>query len=430
MISTATTRMARALLASSALLALGPALAQEIPLSAKNWTEKVGFAPELTPPGFQKGATLENSNLAGREGLVPEALRQIVQRYGLKMQMRDYEPVAPSAGYIEATRVHWGKPRLVDIGQAVNRRGIDGYVAGLPFPDPKDGLQVAWNFHCSHGGDDADSIYSVHWISAQQGLEHSEEWRLSAIRGDQRTDLDPRPAIPEFQKKRIAGAGLTYALSPYDKKGFGAVYYRSLDPKDSQGHIYVPSMRRVLQNAFGTRGDTWNATDLLYEDVRGYSGYPEWMNWKLLARKTVLLPMHSGVIAGKENLEKSYDLKSPPHWNPLYQYEPRPVYVLEATPKLKDYPYSRQILYVDAEVYAILYKESYDKKGALWKVMLNAAGYHPDASLHKPVLGWIGTVVLDLQAEHATLFHVHKAVINSGLSPSLFSIATLRKRGT
>ena len=29
-------------------------------------------------------------------------------------------------------------------------------------------------------------------------------------------------------------------------------------------------MRRVLRNSFGTRGDSWNATDYLYENVGGY----------------------------------------------------------------------------------------------------------------------------------------------------------------
>jgi hypothetical protein len=249
------------------------------------------------------------------------------------------------------------------------------------------------------------------------------------IRGNNRTDIDPRPAIPSFAKKGLQGAGLTYALAPYDKKGFGAVYFRHIEPRDGQGHTYVPSMRRVIKNSFGTRGDTWNATDLFYEDVRGYSGYPEWMHWKLLAEKTVLLPMHSGVKLGKKHTKKTYDFKSWPHWNPRYACEPRPTYVLEVTPKLPDYPYSRQLLYVDAEAFQILYKECFDKKGELWKVMLNSASAHANEESDEEILGWSGTVVIDLQSEHATVFHVHRARHNVGLDPHMFTVSSLRKRG-
>jgi hypothetical protein len=407
----------------AALLALAlPAAGDEI--TADNWTETVSFKPD-TPEDLPKTISKKNVDKAG--GLVPAGMKLLIEKYGLKLKTTGYQPVHPSEGYIEATNKYRGQPEIIDVGDAINKRAVKNFTAGLPFPGPKTGLEVAWNFLYAYGGDDAEVVYSVHWISGSAGLEHSEEWRLSMIRGINRTDIDPRPAIESFLKKGLQGAGMTYALSPYDKKGFGAVYHRSIEPRDSIGHTYVPSMRRILKNTFGTRGDTWNATDLLFEDVRGYSGYPEWMHWKLKKKTTVLLPMHSGVKLGKKTIKTTYDLKKPPHWNPKYKYEPRPVYVLEVTPKLPDYPYSRQLLYVDAEAFQILYKESFDKKGELWKIMLNSASYHPNEE-GDDILGWSGTVVIDVQAEHATIFHVHKARGNTGLNPDMFTVSNLRKR--
>jgi hypothetical protein len=396
----------RILFVVAAFLVFGfPAVADEI--TADNWTETVSFKPNV-PEGLPKSIKKKNIDKAG--DLIPAGMKLLIEKYGLKLKTTGYQPVHPSEGYIEATNRFRGKPKIIDVGDAINKRAIKDYTAGLPFPGPRTGLEVAWNFLYAYGGDDAQITYSVHWISGSAGLEHSEEWRLSTIRGINRTDIDPKPAIESFLKKGLQGAGMTYALAPYDKKGFGAVYHRSIEPRDSIGHTYVPSMRRILKNTFGTRGDTWNATDLLFEDVRGYSGYPEWMHWKLLEKKTVLLPMHSGVMLGKK-----------------YQYEPRPVYVLEVTPKLPDYPYSRQLLYVDAEAFQILYKESYDKKGELWKIMLNSASYHPNEEGDE-ILGWSGTVVIDIQAEHATIFHVHQARGNTGLDPDMFTVSNLRKR--
>jgi Protein of unknown function (DUF1329). len=408
----------------------GMANAGETEITSENWTEKVSFKPDLSLVQCKPGQTVDKSNLQEFKALIPDAVQMLITKYNLKLNLTAYEAVRPSDGYIQATNKNLGQAKVVELGNAYNKRGISGYTAGLPFPQPTTGLEVAWNFHYAYGADDGEVIYGVYWVSAGSGIEHSEDWRLSSIRGTGRSDIEPIPDIESFKKIGRQGAGLTYALAPYDKKGFGAVYFRDIEPKDGQGHIYVPSMRRILRNSFGTRGDTWNSTDLFYEDVRGYSGYPEWMDWKLVGKKTVLLPMHSGVKIGKNTAQTAYDFENSPHWNPKYMFEPRPVYLLEVTPKLPDYPYSKQYLYVDAESFHVLYKESYDKKGALWKVMINSGGFHRNEKTGKQFLGWTGTVLIDVQSEHATVFHVYKARVNIGLDPEMFSITTLRRQGT
>jgi hypothetical protein len=404
------------------------ARADEIQISGDNWTTSVAFAPDLSSPALGKNKKVTKSNVEEFADLVPKAMKMLITKYDLELKLTKYEPVRPSEGYIQATNEHRGRAHIVDIGDSYDKRGIEGYVAGLPFPQPATGLEVAWNFHYAYGADDGEVFYSVYWVSASAGVEHSEQWQLSMIRGTGRSDLEPIPAIESMEKKGLQGAGMTFALAPYDKKGFGAVYFKSVEPRDGQGHTYVPAMRRILRNSFGTRGDTWNGTDLFFEDVRGYSGYPEWMSWKLLGKKTVLLPMHSGVKIGKNQASKAFDFKNYPHWNPIFRYEPRAVFLLQATPKLPDYPYSKQFLYVDAETFQILYKESFDKKGELWKVMINSASNRPDIENDVEILGWSGTVVIDVQSEHATVFHVHKARANIGLDPNIFTVSNLRKR--
>jgi hypothetical protein len=166
---------------------------------------------------------------------------------------------------------------------------------------------------------------------------------------------------------------------------------------------------------------------MLYEDVRGYMGYPEWMEWKIVAKKTILAPMHAGVPLGKEARDKVFDFKNWPHWNPKLDWEPRPVYVVEAKPRLKGYPYSRMVFYVDAESYYIPIKESYDRKGKLWKVLINAINSSKNMDLYPPGFGTSLTV--DLQAEHATAFPSYGFRANVGLKPSKFTKESILKKG-
>jgi hypothetical protein len=425
-ITTLTTGLFAAALGTG-LLASPTAAAEEI--TSDNWGEMAGFKPDLSKATeVKKGKKVTKKNLAKYKHLVPPSMQLLIEKYGLKMKLQPYSPMHPSEGYIEATNKHLGKPKIKDVGKNYRKRGIENYVSGLPFPKPKTGLEVAWNYQYAYMGDDGDSLFTVYWISASTGVEHTELWRWAFImRTLNRTDLDPKPAIQAFKDKNLQYTSITYAIEPYDKKGFGALYSRSADPLDQQGHIYVPAMRRVLRNTFGTRGDTWNSTDLLYEDVRGYMGYPEWMNWKIKEKTTILMPVDAKIPMAKGNGDKVFDLKKAPYWNPKATYEPRPTYVIEVTPKFPDYPYQRMIFYVDAETYMIVYKEAYDKKGDFWKMMIMGWNSPEDMDTHPPTMS-IG-VVVDLQAEHATLINMHKSEANIGHDPKMFTLSNLRKRG-
>jgi hypothetical protein len=395
------------------------------PITAENWGEMVGFKPATALPA-PAGTVIHKGNVDKVKGLIPPGIEKLVRKYELKMTLADYAPVHPSLGYIAATNANKGKVKVVDVGKDYRKPGVTGWSPGLPFPKPKTGLEVATNYTFTYTGDDVDRYYDVFWVSAKSGIEHNEYWRWASLRGVGRTDIDPKPDMPEFVKQRLAGTSVTFTIEPYDKKGFGALFARSLDPVDLQGHTYVPAMRRILRLSLGTRGDAWNATDYLYEDVGGYLGAVEWMNWKLVGQKTMLMPMHGGAKHGKDP-KLNYDVDAWPHWNPKLKWEPRPVYVLEVTPKFSDYPYSKMLILVDAETYTIPYKEAFDKKGELWKIILNSPKQSPDPNSKPQEMG--AHMAIDLQAEHATVISARSQKSNTGIDPELFTVNSLKKRG-
>jgi Protein of unknown function (DUF1329) len=414
------------LIAIAAILIAAPALLAGN-ITRANWGESVGFVPDKNPPGFKAGTVIDDSNVGPVENLLPPSVVLLVKKYNMKLWTKNYEPFAPSNGFIDATNKYLGQAKAIDVGKSARKKGLEGYQAGLPFPKPKNGYEVAWNYTYNYLGDDATNEFAVFWINAKRGVERSEEWTWDYIsRAMFRTDIQPQPHIPAAASKNIQYYSMTTCIKPFDKKGFTALYWRYTDPKDQDGYIYNPAQRRPIRFSFGTRGDAWNNTDLLYEDVRGYMGYPEWMNWKIKSQGTYLAPMNAGIPHGRSAVNKVYDLENAPHWNFKGDYEPRPMYVLEVTPKFRDYPYSKMIFYIDAESYLILYKEAYDKKGQLWKVLINAWNKSPNAATSPPDIGT--SLVIDLQADHATAFGWFKSKVNVGLKPSQFTLANLRKQ--
>ena len=94
---------------------------------------------------------------------------------------------------------------------------------------------------------------------------------------------------------------------------------------------------------------------------------------------------------------------------------------------IEDLRNGRMIILVDAEAYMIPYKEAYDKKGELWKIILNCPKESADPKAKPMELGV--SLAIDLQAEHATAVAARSAKSNVGLDPQLFTVASLRKRG-
>jgi hypothetical protein len=406
-----------------------PGIAKKGAISLETWSRQVGFVPDLSGvPGFRAGVVVDQSNLGSFKPWIPDVLATLIGKYHLRLWTTEYRPVHPSVGYMEATERFAGQARINTSESNPRSPALSGYTAGLPFPGPKTGQEVAYNAHYAYAGDDSGYNYGVYWVSARNGVERSEEWRVRQVsRTVNRTDVEPLPAVPAFKNQDLSYTSMNWAVSPPDKRGFAALYRRLSDPKDMQGWIYFPTMRRVLRATFGTRGDAWNSTDLLYEDVRGYMGYPEWMNWTLKGKRTILAPMHSGLEAGKDARDKSFEFNEFPHWNPKMKWEPRAVYVVEATSRLADYPYSKMVLYYDADTYYIVLKECYDKKGQLWKVLLNAYNDSPDMNRFPLNVGT--TLVVDLQSEHATLLPAYENQSNQGYDPDFFTETNLRKMG-
>ncbi|MCC6159600.1 MAG: DUF1329 domain-containing protein [Deltaproteobacteria bacterium] len=399
----------------------------EEPITRVNWGAMVGFAPDLAIPGWSDALTIDATNVDAFRMWIAEPTYLLVRNWNLKIVTRPYEAYAPTDGYIDATNKYRGQAKALDTGGKTDVVGLGGYTAGLPFPDPKTGEEVAWNFLHGHHGDDGRHEFGVYWVSAKRGVERNEVWRWFFISNTKhRTDIDPKPVLAEFADRNIAAISMTETLFPPDLKGQLALYIAYDNPTEREGWVYVPSQRRTVRFTSDGHGEAWNNTDLLYEDVRGYSGRPEWMNWKILRRATILAPMGAGVEFGPDAAKKTYDFETPPHWNPRLKWQPRPVYVVEATPRLARYPYSRQVFYIDAEAFYIHMKEAYDAKGQLWKVLINASNVSNDPATKPPLVAT--SFVVDLQAEHATVFPWFRNEANVGIDPNKLSLTEMRKK--
>ena len=121
--------------------------------------------------------------------------------------------------------------------------------------------------------------------------------------------------------------------------------------------------------------DPIGGTDQLNNEVEIMSAHVTWYpEYKLIGKRWMLAVAHSRWPPWDEDKKgdvafRNVDLANAPYWNPVDDWEPREVYVIEATPP-DEHPYSRKVMYLDADTWVFYFAETYDKKGELWKTLI------------------------------------------------------------
>jgi hypothetical protein len=266
----------------------------------------------------------------------------------------------PEAAY-EETAANAGVARLAPGGN-----GVTGTTGGIPFPQPKDGLEAIWNTLLRYRGD----TYATRWGQA------------AVTRGGAYTmvnfnyefdfgygNLANRPRNPEdnnlvHQLQTVTGparlAGQSLLVSePVD-----------LARETRSAWIYEPGLHNVRPAPYVAYDNPATASDGLAtsDDLQMFNGATDRYEWKLAGKQEMFIPYNSYKISG--NRPALDEVLGPGHLNPDYaRYELHRVWVVEAT--LKEgtrHVYKKRVFYIDEDSWTIAVADKYDMTGELWRV--------------------------------------------------------------
>ncbi len=368
-------------------------------------------AADLSP-----GDTIDAGNLAARmadtfEGhavseLLTDRMQQLIRDEGLVITLKASEPVELGRDYVAATQANAGKA-------VYNRdtRLVENWQAGIPFPevdadDPDAAAKLIWNHHYAQPTKNLQDYpkFAYLFISGKSGLERKQEWAF------QRYYMKGRLGT----ENQVEGDGgiltktLLYATYPNDIRGLGLFTIRYDSPKLEDSWAYLKSVRRTRRLSGGTWMDPIGGTDQLNDDIEIFNAHPSWYaDYKLIGKRTILAVAHSKTTTWDPKASGSaefpvVDLANAPDWNPRDAWEPREVWVIEAiTPP--EHPYSKKVLYMDAQFPRFYQAEAYDRKGDFWKWM----NYHLKTIRtedgDKGIISAAGFTI-DYQRRHGTVF--------------------------
>jgi hypothetical protein len=281
-----------------------------------------------------------------------------------------YRQILPTPGQIAATKKYAPtasfdpNPRKAywvgEVGPNEFLMGWDkGDIAGYPFPFPKSGLEIAWNIELNSRGDTKSIHRDGVVVNARTRAERRaiQPWMRDYFTG--RTDVPPIPKKPKNPKGLRQGYFLSIE-EPIDVQGMRYMELRYLNVKKPEDvWIWFPLFRRIRRMGVVYKSDTIDGTDMGPDDEFGWNGHVNVHNWKIVGRKEMLLGRHTDT--NKYTKKKGQALYSG------LQLERTNTIVMEVYYKDPNGRYSKQLFYVDPEMWRCMQKVSWDRQGRPWR---------------------------------------------------------------
>ncbi|WP_455923160.1 DUF1329 domain-containing protein [Pseudomonas putida] len=242
--------------------------------------------------------------------------------------------------------------------------GLEHYHPGaVPFPIPKDGLEVIWNLIGRYRGDTLKRI--VMQASPQANGDFTPtvlKQELAFPTGLSDYDAQEQANILSFYREEF--------LAPARMVGGVLLVHETVDQvkEPREAWMYNAGQRRV-RRAPQVAYDSPAAEGLrTYDDFDLFNGAPDRFEWKLVGKQELYIPYNSYRLESPKL--KYTDIVKPGHINQdLTRYELHRVWHLTATLKPGErHIYSRRDLYIDEDSWQGAETEAYDGHGALWRV--------------------------------------------------------------
>jgi len=394
------------------------------------------------------GDVITAANVDQAKDLISPGLEWCV-KHGWPIKIGETKHIEWSKAYKDATEKFSGQVKLAPDGLT-----LQNFVAGQPFPvldanDPQIATKIMWNYEYKPAAtDDVDlrnfdaDTGTIYGGSTPMSVErHFLLDHFRVLRYIGRLYNDPKPdwkTSEGYQTK----SSLHPIIEPFDLKGVGGLSFRYIDPaKQDDTWLYLPSLRRVRRLSSAQRSDALFGQDTDVDSYYGYAGHIAWMTWKYLGQKEMLGCWHG----------QNYPIKWAPGGSDYAfddVWEKRKVHVVEGVSKLAQYAYSKRVLFIDNETWAVPYSDIYDRAGQLWKIWVNAFSYrkepfpgaklstYPEEHAYLPAI-----VMVDMQLQHATKASLPSARFpgeegwyfdlgeKSGTTEDFFTIANLIEAG-
>ena len=337
-------------------------------------------------------------------------------REGFYFYIVPYQRAGETSGMARATEKYAPLVALDSSGRLTRYTDI----AGRPFPEPKTGLEIAWNFDFNTHGDSCfynRAGYNMVPASRTERVGDQDAWELFWIH---RVDVDPRPAFPQ-NSKGIARSTFYHMYSPSEYKNTRMFNLRYIDiDKSDNAYLWFSAFRRIQRISNTERTDSIDGTDLIYDDEYFWDGQ--------ILRNTYAWKGYKELLCARHlDMAKTERQPGQTLLNNLSRERTKTL-VVEVTSTDPNYIYGKRIWYVDPETFLVSWTEIYDRQMRLWKCFENLTSDIPTKNGEAKNF-IVGTHFVDLQRQHAGTWKNSRVEVGIAIPQDMFTLYNLQKGG-
>lgn len=262
------------------------------------------------------------------------------------------------------------RTNLDTAGEAPVPKGAYG---GIPFPTPKDGLEVMFNAQVHWRGES--------WTSRSTGYQVTTGGKPVLVH---RVDIDN--LSPYYRKDGSLDKfnGVYWMVrvntsAPAVRAGEAILGQLHTDESRSSAWVYLTGQRRVrkLPNSCCDTPHPASAGIVGFDEIEVVQGRLDRSNWKLLGKQEIYVPYNSNRLLMAKN---DLDVVGPTHVNPEYvRWELHRVWVVESTVKPgQRHSSPRSVYYIDEDSWLPLLGDRWDGNGQLWRTAFGVPVVIPD----------------------------------------------------
>lgn len=412
----------------------------------KGISEELQYAPaqpaieELTGGKVKVGDVITKDNVDLVKDYLSLGLYQNVKN---GMVLRISKSVPPEKllpkYYLEATERNKGKAIVNDHGVVTLQDGSP-WPGGIPFTEPKTGMEAMSYTRFGHAYDDAGGlIQGMYYVNKAGKCYKSGVMNVSMCYCQARAKVPPLGIVPGMED--ILQRMLAVFVHPLELKGMGQLQIKHVDDAANYdvGFAYLPAFKRTIRVSATTYQDNLGGGDATYGDVEGLrEPYSSW-NFKLIGTKYMLVAeqIRPGQITldatgTQTDLHLDYDMGVK---YPRSGWAINKICIVEGTPKDPGHIYSKKVFYNDYPLYNSCFGpetvivDIYDRAGKLWKLYLDRKGYNFRSSTGEYFTGSDGFLTYDLQTGHSTHAGVYFPCLDCGVKPESLTLRTLLQLG-
>ncbi|MCP4717511.1 MAG: DUF1329 domain-containing protein, partial [Deltaproteobacteria bacterium] len=291
-------------------------------------------------------------------------------------------------------------------------------IAGFPFPHPKTGRELAYNYEFNSEGDSHHNRQKSSTINPRKRTDRNSDAEYRNLFYVHRCDVDPRPALPDNPKGYRKGEFM-HMYKPPEMLNTRMFTMRFIDPdKEDDQYLYYAQYRRIRRMATTERENSIDGTDLIYDDANQWDGHFGRNTYKYLGRKELLCARHQN----SSKLQRRPGQAIPNN----FDMERCNLYAVEVKSKNPQYIYKKRTWYIDPESFYVMWQDTYDKVGRYWKTFMIHTNDMKTAQGHmRCSIG--GMVLQDFQRNHSGLSNINYMEISGKISPKIYSLSNLQK---